>query len=97
MTLQPLRDIIVIRPDHQEKTLEAGVLIIRGATAKAEVGTIVAIGPGTTDAKGRHIEPTLKVGDRVAFQTASIMHEHKENDEVFYLMVENQITGVVDA
>jgi chaperonin GroES len=92
--LTPLHDNILILPTKTE-TKPSGILVIEGKDAKAETGTVVDIGPGRVDNYGKRIPITVTVGDVVAFQKASIMHEYTFDGVVYYLLKEQQITGIV--
>jgi len=71
--LRPLRDLVFIFPDPTPEKLGDQQLIYIPVQCKKKyhsgIGTILAIGPGFTDVKGRYhpTPPGLKPGTRVVF------------------------------
>lgn len=95
MTLSPLHDNILILPEPPKESTGM-IQLLDTKNTKAETGVVVATGPGAYDTKhGRVIPLTVAVGDRVAFQKASIMHELPVNGVPHYVMKEGQITGII--
>lgn len=92
--LQPLHDNILILPTKKEET-KGGIFVVENKDAKAETGRVIDVGPGRVDNYGKRIPPTVQPGDLVAFQKASIMHEYTFDGAIFYLLKEQQITGII--
>lgn len=65
---KPLGDRVLIkRIEGQDKTA-GGIYIPDAAKEKAQIGEVIAVGPGAkTDKEGNLIKPAVKVGDRVYF------------------------------
>lgn len=63
----PLRDEFVVKADSQSAVSKGGIIIPTELGDKPRTGTVVSVGPGTTDAKGKRIDPIVSVGDRVLF------------------------------
>lgn len=62
LSIQPLADRVVIEPAQAEQKTASGIIIPDTAKEKPQKGTVVAVGPGTTD------NPvTLKEGDVVLY------------------------------
>ena len=65
---KPLGDrVLVKRLEGQDKTA-GGIYIPEAAKEKAQIGEVLAVGPGAkTDKEGNLIKPAVKVGDKVYF------------------------------
>ncbi len=64
---KPLGDrVLVKRLEGQEKTA-GGLYIPDAAKEKAQIGAVLAVGPGKVDNAGKAIVPQVKEGDRVYF------------------------------
>ncbi|KAF0131627.1 MAG: chaperonin GroES [Bacteroidetes bacterium] len=62
LNIKPLADRVVIEPAAAEQKTASGIIIPDTAKEKPQKGTVVAVGPGTTD------NPvTLKEGDVVLY------------------------------
>jgi chaperonin GroES len=62
LNIHPLADRVVIEPAQAEQKTASGIIIPDTAKEKPQRGTVVAVGPGTTD------NPvTLKEGDVVLY------------------------------
>ncbi|MCK9291435.1 MAG: co-chaperone GroES [Bacteroidales bacterium] len=62
MSIKPLADRVVIEPAAAEQKTASGIIIPDTAKEKPQRGTVIAIGPGTTD------NPvTVKEGDIVLY------------------------------
>ena len=68
MTLQPLDDRIVVRPNEAEEKTASGLVIPDTAKEKPQQGEVLAVGPGRrADSTGELIPLDLKVGDTVLY------------------------------
>jgi chaperonin GroES len=67
-TFKPLGDrVLVKRLEGKEKTA-GGIYIPDAAKEKAQIGEVLAVGPGAkADKEGNLIKPAVKVGDKVYF------------------------------
>jgi len=67
MHIKPLGDRVLIEPLHEER--KKGRIILPDTVEKerSEKGKVVAVGPGNTDDKGKHVPMTIKKGDVVLF------------------------------
>ncbi|HQO49041.1 MAG TPA: co-chaperone GroES [Bacteroidales bacterium] len=62
LSIKPLADRVVIEPAQAEQKTASGIIIPDTAKEKPQKGTVVAVGPGTTE------NPlTLKEGDVVLY------------------------------
>jgi chaperonin GroES len=68
MTLQPLDDRIVVRPNEAEERTASGLVIPDTAKEKPQQGEVLAVGPGRrADTSGELIPLDIKVGDVVLY------------------------------
>ncbi|MGH9080186.1 MAG: co-chaperone GroES [Acidimicrobiales bacterium] len=68
MSLHPLDDRIVVRPNESEETTASGLVIPDTAKEKPQQGEVLAVGPGRrAESTGELIPLELKVGDTVVY------------------------------
>jgi chaperonin GroES len=68
MTLQPLDDRIVVRPNEAEEKTASGLVIPDTAKEKPQQGEVLAVGPGRrAESTGELIPLDIKVGDTVLY------------------------------
>ncbi|MGO9661403.1 MAG: co-chaperone GroES [Acidimicrobiales bacterium] len=68
MTLQPLDDRIVVRPNEAEERTASGLVIPDTAKEKPQQGEVLGVGPGRrADSSGELIPLDIKVGDTVLY------------------------------
>ena len=68
MSLKPLDDRIVVKPNEAEKTTASGLVIPDTAKEKPQQGEVLAVGPGRrADTSGELIPIDLTVGDTVVY------------------------------
>ena len=62
INIKPLADRVLVQPAEAETTTSSGIIIPDTAKEKPQKGTVVSVGPGTTE------NPiTVKVGDSVLY------------------------------
>ncbi len=96
MTVQPLRDfIIVTKPVEKEETI-AGGLLYRPATSEQKVLTaeVLAVGSGKVAFDGTIVPLEVKVGDKVVFNK-NFATEVTAGNETVLLLREEQIFAVI--
>lgn len=90
---KPLGDrVLVKRLEGQEKTA-GGILIPDAAKEKAQIGSVLAVGPGKVDEAGKRVPLQVKEGDRIYFGKyagTSIMNEDH------LVIKEDEILGIVE-
>ena len=64
MTIKPLFDKVVLKPDDAEETTASGIVLSTAAQEKPQYATVVAVGPGGI-VDGNEVVMTVKVGDKV--------------------------------
>jgi len=68
MNLQPLEDLIVVRPSESEASTASGLAIPDTAKEKPQQGDVLAVGPGRrSDNTGEIVPMDVAVGDTVVY------------------------------
>ncbi len=67
MSVKPLEDRVLIKPNDPETKTESGIYLPETAKEKPMQGTIVAVGPGKLLDSGERVAPSVKKGDVVVF------------------------------
>ncbi|HEX5494029.1 MAG TPA: co-chaperone GroES [Mycobacteriales bacterium] len=67
VTIKPLEDRIVVQANEAETTTASGIVIPDTAKEKPQEGTVIAVGPGRVDDKGKRIPVDVSVGDTVLY------------------------------
>ncbi|NBC01576.1 MAG: co-chaperone GroES [Bacteroidetes bacterium] len=93
--LKPLGDRVLVRPDPADETTAGGLFIPDTAKEKPQQGTVVSVGPGTTE-NGVHIVMSVKDGDAVLYGTYAGTEVTLDGED-FLIMREADILGVVNA
>ena len=85
MSLKPLADRVLIKPDAAEQKTASGLYIASNAQEKPQRGTIVAVGAGKVNDNGERIPMDVKVGDKVLYSKYGGTEVHYEGED--YLIV----------
>ena len=89
-TLQPLGNIVVIKPGQKEDVSKGGVIIPDTAQEKSSEGEIVAVGPGRLTPEGKREQMDVKPGDTVIYpKFGGTEYKLEGNDYIF--MPANQL------
>ena len=96
--IKPLSDQVVVRglTDEEAGTKSASGIIIPDSAnkEKAEVGIVVAVGPGRWNAAGdKRIPMDVNVGDKVSF--SSWKDKEKIGDEEYWIISESDVKAVI--
>jgi len=67
VAIKPLEDRILVQANEAETTTASGLVIPDTAKEKPQEGTVLAVGPGRFDEKGKRIPVDVKVGDTVIY------------------------------
>ena len=67
MSLQPLEDRIVVRPNEAEETTASGLVIPDTAKEKPQQGEVIAVGPGRFGDDNERVPMDISVGDTVVY------------------------------
>ncbi len=95
VSLKPLGDRVVVRPQEAEEKTAGGLFIPDTAKEKPQRGTVVAVGPGKVE-NGTKIDMSVKEGDTVLYGKYAGTEITLDNEEVM-IMRESDILGVVNA
>ena len=94
VTIKPLADRVVVRPQEAEEKTAGGLYIPDTAKEKPQRGTVVAVGPGKVE-NGTHVEMSVKEGDTVLYGKYAGTEITLGSDDVL-IMRESDILGVVN-
>lgn len=89
MNIKPTLDRIIVKRLAPESTSKGGIVIPDMAREQQVMGEILAVGPG----KKHPLD--VKVGDVVMFGTYA-GEEFKHDGEMYTMIVENDLIGVVE-
>ncbi|HKB93811.1 MAG TPA: co-chaperone GroES [Gaiellaceae bacterium] len=67
MNLKPLGDRLIVEVLEDEDVTSSGIVLPDTAKEKPQRGRVLAVGPGSRDEKGKHIEMDVEEGDEVVF------------------------------
>lgn len=67
MTLNPLDDRVVVRPEDAEEKTAGGIVLPDTAKEKPQRGKVLAVGPGRLLDSGERCAVSVRVGDQVLF------------------------------
>lgn len=87
--IKPLADRVLVQPSSAEEKTAGGLIIPDTAKEKPQQGTVVAVGPGTSDQK-----MTVKVGEVVLYGKYSGT-EINYGGENYLIMKESDIYAIV--
>jgi chaperonin GroES len=94
MNLKPLSDRVVIKPSPKEEVTKSGLVIPDTAKEKPQEGTVLAVGPGKTDEKGKRLPMDVNVGDKVLYAKYAGTEVKLEGEE-FLIVKESDILAIV--
>lgn len=91
--LRPLHDrVLVERLEAADEKTAGGIIIPDAAKEKAQIGRVLAVGPGRTTPDGKLIPCSVKEGDRVFFGK----YAGTEADQGLLIIREDEILGIVE-
>ena len=93
MTVQPIRDFIVVRREDAAQTSSGG-LYIAHAEEKNVKGTVLAVGSGRVTMSGGVVPLDVQTGDKVLFNKNSAV-EVKDGNETLLVLREDNIICVL--
>ena len=67
ITVTPLDDRIVVKPDTADERTESGIYLPEGAQEQPQTGKVIAAGPGKLTDAGERGKLSVKKGDTVLF------------------------------
>ena len=95
INIKPLFDNVLVKPLQAEEKLPSGIILPDSAKEKPQMGEIMAVGPGTTDEKGKEIKMTVKTGQKVMYKKWG-GNEVKVNGEEWMLVEQKDILAIVN-
>lgn len=87
--LQPLHDLVLVKPIAPETKTAAGIIIPETSIEKQCRGTVIALGEGTKDE-----QMTVKKGDKVMYKKHAGMEVEYEG-ETHLIMKEQEIIAII--
>jgi chaperonin GroES len=90
----PLHDRILVRREEEVGTTRGGLIIPDSAKDKPQEGTVISVGRGKTNDKGKLFPLTLKEGDTILFGKYSGT-EIKLDGTDFLIMKEEEVLGII--
>ena len=92
--LVPLFDNVLVKPLEAESKTPSGIVLPDSAKEKPQIGEIMAVGPGSTDDKGKKIPMVVKVGQKVMYKKWG-GNEVKVRGEEWMLVEQKDILAIV--
>ncbi len=90
--IRPLQDrILVKRLEEEESKTSGGIFIPDAAKEKAQIGTVIAVGPGKINNSGSLNQVLLKTGDLVFFGK----YAGSEITENYLILREDEVLGIL--
>jgi chaperonin GroES len=88
--LQPLGNMVIIRPKKVEEKSKGGIILPDTAKEKPQEGKVIAVGPGKIGENGKREPMDVKVGDTIIYPKYG-GQELKIDDEKLIIMPESSI------
>jgi chaperonin GroES len=95
ITLKPLGDRVVVKPQGREETTKSGIVLPDTAKEKPQRGTIIAAGEGRRDDDGKRIPLDVGIGDQVLFAKYAGTDFKLDNEDLL-ILAEKDILAVVE-
>ena len=93
LKIKPLGNYVVIQRNEATKT-KGGILLPETSKEKPKQGTVLAVGPGKMNEKGKIEATQLSVGDQVLFSSYSGTEYTKDGVD-FLILTEDDILATV--
>ncbi len=91
--IKPLGNRVVVKR-CEAKATKGGILLPETAQEKPRQGTVVSVGLGKIDDKGKRQASELKVGDEILF-AAYAGTEYQAGDESYLILSEEDVLAVM--
>ena len=88
--IKPLADRVLIKMIESEETTKSGIILSSGSKEKPQIAEVVAVGPGTEDAK-----MYIKEGDKVIINKYSGT-EVKYEDTEYTIVKQEDVLATVE-
>ena len=93
MSVQPLRDFVVVTKDDAAKVTASGLHVVV-AEEKNVTGTVLSVGSGRVSMNGTVVPLEVHVGDKVVFNK-NLATEVKDGNNTVLILREDQILCVL--
>ena len=95
MTIRPLGDHILVKPEEQAETKKGGIIIPDTAKEKPQEGLVIAAGSGKRGEDGKVQPLEVKKGDKILFSKYGGT-EIKIDDQNHLIMREDDVLGIIE-
>ncbi len=95
MSLKPLGDRVLVKPDAAEQKTASGLYIASNAQEKPQRGEVVAVGAGKLNDAGERLPMDVKPGDHVIYGKFG-GNEVKVDGEDYLLLRADDIYAVIE-
>jgi chaperonin GroES len=92
MKIEPLSDRVVVEKTEEAEEMIGSIIIPDTAKEQPNQGTVVAVGSGRISKKGENLPMTVKVGDKVLYETGT---DVKVDGKEYLIMRESSILAIV--
>ena len=83
--MQPMADLVLVKPNKSEQVSRGGIVLPDTAKEKPQEGTVIAVGTGRVSEAGKKIPMEIAVGDVVLFSKYGGTEITVEGDELVML------------
>ena len=95
LKLKPLGNRLVVEPLEAEEVTAGGIVLPETAKEKPQKGTVLSIGPGERDDKGKRIEMDVQTGDTVLYAKYAGT-EIKVDGKKLLILKETDVLAIID-
>ena len=95
LKLKPLGNRLVVEPLEAEEVTAGGIVLPETAKEKPQKGTVLSIGPGERDDKGKRIEMDVQTGDTVLYAKYAGT-EIKVDGKKILILKETDILAIIE-
>ena len=92
--IDPLNDILIVRPLMQETQTASGIFIPDSGEKKPGQGEVIAVGPGLTKDDGSIKSMSVNVGDKILFRKYS-PDDFEINGEKVLVLSEKDVLAII--
>ncbi len=93
MTVKPLADRVLIKPNEQTEMKKGGIIIPDTAKEKPQEGEVIEVGPGRVE-DGKLVPMEVKKGDRILYGKYSGTEVTVDNND-YLIMRESDILAII--
>lgn len=93
--LRPLADRVIVKQSEAETKTKSGILLPDAAKEKPTRGTVISVGPGKLDDKGKPMTLSVKEKDTVVYGKWSGTEVEVDGTK-YVILKESDILGIVE-